>query len=170
MVTQRSRSWSRMIDSHPFRSMSISAPTPQIRLFQIWPWNCKVKVMGEVKVQGHIVPIDAPPFRFTSIGRTIPEICPIKFGLFKNTSEIFKDYLAKQFFIDVTAMTLGECHQNGHRVHFPRSILSLSQISKVLLERFWHEKQKSLRRTWTRTRTRRRKRTENIVLGDLTNM
>ena len=44
------------------------------------------------------------------------------------------------------------------------TILSLSQISKVLLKRFWREKQKSLRRRQRRrrTRTRRRKRTENI--------
>ena len=34
MVTHRSQSWSWMIDSHPFHSMSISPPIPQIRIFQ----------------------------------------------------------------------------------------------------------------------------------------
>ena len=34
IVTHRLRSWSWMIDSHPFRSTLISVPIPQIRLFQ----------------------------------------------------------------------------------------------------------------------------------------
>ena len=48
MVAHRSRSWSWMIDSHPFCSMSICPTIPQIRPFQFWPWNYKVKVMGVV--------------------------------------------------------------------------------------------------------------------------
>ena len=104
LVTRTSRSWSWMINSHPFCSMLIDPPIPKIRLFQtltlklqgqghgygqsvrshivcpasnwfasfsfyinqtnnFWETaistfdleNCKVKVMGEVKVQGHIV-------------------------------------------------------------------------------------------------------------------
>ena len=41
MVTHRSQSWSWMIDSQPFLSTSISAPTPipQIRLFQTLTFN-----------------------------------------------------------------------------------------------------------------------------------
>ena len=39
-------------------------------------------------------PTDAPTFRFTSIGPTIPEICPIVFDLDK-TSEIFEENLTK---------------------------------------------------------------------------
>ena len=40
----------------------------------------------------------------------------------------------------------------GHPVHFPRPIYSLCQISKVLLQRFWRERQKLRRRTrWKRT-------------------
>ena len=45
MVTQRSQSWSWMIDSHPFHSMSISPPIAQIRLFQ----TLTLKLQG----QGH---------------------------------------------------------------------------------------------------------------------
>ena len=52
MVTQRSQSWSWMIDSHPFPSMSISPPIPE-GYFKPWPWNFKVKVMGVVKGQDH---------------------------------------------------------------------------------------------------------------------
>ena len=44
-VTHRSWSWSWMTDLHPFHSMSISLPIPQIRLFQTWP----LKLQG----QGH---------------------------------------------------------------------------------------------------------------------
>ena len=52
-----------MIDSHAFRSMSISptpTPTPHcsnkaISNFKLRPWNYKVNVMGEVKGQGHII-------------------------------------------------------------------------------------------------------------------
>ena len=46
-----------MINSQPFLSMSISVPTPilQIRLFDTLTLNYKIKVMGEVKGQGHIV-------------------------------------------------------------------------------------------------------------------
>ena len=47
MVTHRSQSWSWMIDSHPFRSMSITHPhpIPQISLFQ----TLTLKLQG----QGH---------------------------------------------------------------------------------------------------------------------
>ena len=72
----RSRSWARWtlkvttwvqhsIDSHPFRSMSIGHPIPDIRLFQIWPWKSKVKVMVEVNVESHKVGIT--PNRLTSL-------------------------------------------------------------------------------------------------------
>ena len=69
MVTHRSQSWSWIIDSHPFHSMSISPLIPQIRLFQTLTWNCKVKVMGEVKDQGHIVSNRCTSFSF-HINRT----------------------------------------------------------------------------------------------------
>ena len=44
----RSMSWSWMTDSHLFCSMSICPPIPEMRLFQIWTWNLKAKVMGVV--------------------------------------------------------------------------------------------------------------------------
>ena len=44
---------SHSIDSHPFRSMSIGHPIPEIRIFKIWPWKSKVKVMGEVDIESH---------------------------------------------------------------------------------------------------------------------
>ena len=44
-VTQKSRSWSWMVSSHPFCSMSIGPPIPEIRLFQ----NLTSKIQG----QGH---------------------------------------------------------------------------------------------------------------------
>ena len=50
----------------------------------------KVKVTGEVKGQGHIIyPTDSLPFRFTSIGPTIPEIWSKECLNLKNTSVIF---------------------------------------------------------------------------------
>ena len=67
-----------MDDSHPFRSMSISCPIPEIKLFQTltlklprsrsWVWS-----MGKVvqSAQNHI---NSLPFHFKSIRPTIPEI------------------------------------------------------------------------------------------------
>ena len=44
------------IDSHPFRSMSIWHPIPEIQHFlKIWPWKSRVKVMGVVTIQSHNV-------------------------------------------------------------------------------------------------------------------
>ena len=43
------------VDSHPFRSMSMEHPIPELRLFKIWPWKSRVKVMGEVTLQSHNV-------------------------------------------------------------------------------------------------------------------
>ena len=54
MVTHRSQSWSWMIDSHPFRSMSVSPPNPQIRLFQT--------LILKLKGQGHGCGQRARPF------------------------------------------------------------------------------------------------------------
>ena len=53
-VTHRSQSWSWMIDSHPFRSMSVSPPNPQIRLFQT--------LILKLKGQGHGCGQRARPF------------------------------------------------------------------------------------------------------------
>ena len=57
MVTHRSQSWSWMINSQPFLSMSISAPPPFLKkgYHKPWPLNYKVKVMGVVKGQDHTV-------------------------------------------------------------------------------------------------------------------
>ena len=56
--------------------------------------------MGEVKGQGHIVyPVSNQcTFRFTSIGPTIPEICPIECLTLKNTSKILEENLARKGF------------------------------------------------------------------------
>ena len=44
------------IDSHPFYSMSIGHPIPEIRFFfQIWPWKSKVKIMVEGNVESRKV-------------------------------------------------------------------------------------------------------------------
>ena len=53
------------IDSHPFNSMSIGHPIPEIWLFKIWPWKSKVKVMGEGNVESHKVGVTS--YRFTSL-------------------------------------------------------------------------------------------------------
>ena len=60
MVTHRSWSWSWMIDSHPFRSMSISHHQSDnnswdTAILKFDLEKSKVKVMGDVKSQGHIV-------------------------------------------------------------------------------------------------------------------
>ena len=70
--------WSWMDDSHPFRSMSISSPIPEIKLIQTltlklpksrsWVWS-KCKVIQSA--QNHI---NSLPFHFKSIRPTIPEI------------------------------------------------------------------------------------------------
>ena len=53
--TRRSWSWSWIIDSHHFHSMSIVPPISDICYFKIWFWKTKVKVMSVAKIQGHIV-------------------------------------------------------------------------------------------------------------------
>ena len=73
---QGSRSWVRSklkvttwvqhsVDSHPFRSMWIGHPIPELQLFKIWPWKSRVKVMGEVTVQSHNVGLTS--YRLTSL-------------------------------------------------------------------------------------------------------
>ena len=72
----RSRSWVRwtlkvttwvqhFIDSHPFHSMSIHHPIPEIWLFQNLTWKTKVKVMGEGYIESHKVGVTS--YRLTSI-------------------------------------------------------------------------------------------------------
>ena len=65
-----------MNHSHPFHTMSIRPPLPEIGLFQTFTLNFKVKVMGVIKRQGHVVsPVsDSLPFYFTSIRTTLPKI------------------------------------------------------------------------------------------------
>ena len=63
--SSRSHSGSNTVSvSHPFHSMSIGPPIPNIWLFEIWPWKSKFKIMGEVKDQGHKV--DPASYRLTS--------------------------------------------------------------------------------------------------------
>ena len=58
----RSRSWVRSklkvttwvqhsIDSHPFCSMSIGHPIPELRIFKIWPWKSRVNPRSWVTSQ-----------------------------------------------------------------------------------------------------------------------
>ena len=76
LENQGSRSWVRSqfkvtmwvlhpIDSHPFYSMSIRHPIPELWLLKIWPWKSRVKVMGGVTVQSHNVGLTS--YRFTSL-------------------------------------------------------------------------------------------------------
>ena len=88
MVTHSSRSWSWMIDSHPFRSSQSAPPStpththfPQIRLFQTFTLKQQGQGHGLGQRSSHIThPVSnrCTSFRFTSIGPTIPEICPIE--------------------------------------------------------------------------------------------
>ena len=57
MVTHRSQLWSWMIDSHPFRSMSITHPhpIPQISLFQTLTLKLQGQGHGWGEGEGHIV-------------------------------------------------------------------------------------------------------------------
>ena len=74
-VTHRSRSWSWMINSHPFRSMSISPPPPPphssnkaISNFDLETTRSRSCVRSKVKVTWFTqYPTNAPTFRFTSI-------------------------------------------------------------------------------------------------------
>ena len=56
MVTRRSQSWSRMINSNiPFVQSQSSLSFLKEGYFKLWPWNNNVKVVGVVKVQDHTV-------------------------------------------------------------------------------------------------------------------
>ena len=87
--TPRSRSWvwskgkviqsaQYHINSLHFHFTSIRPTIPEIDVSKFDLETSKVKVMSEVKGQGHILyPVfNVLPFRFTSIGPTIPEIWP----------------------------------------------------------------------------------------------
>ena len=75
MVTQRSWSWNNL---HPFCSMSISPPIPEIRLFQTLTLKLQGHtIMGMVKGQDHTVRPVSTWFAFFSVHInqiTIPEI------------------------------------------------------------------------------------------------
>ena len=66
------------VDSHPFRSMSIGHPIPELRPFQ----NLTLKIKGQGHASGHTSKsqcgskiLSTPhPFRSTSIGHPIPEL------------------------------------------------------------------------------------------------
>ena len=102
MDTHRSQSWSWMIDSQPFLSVSISVPTPipEIRLFQ----TLTFKLQGQGHGWGQMSrshsspsqhPTNAPPFRFTSIGPIIPEICPKECWTLEKHIQNFRRKFAK---------------------------------------------------------------------------
>ena len=106
MVTYRLWSWSWMIDSHPFCSMSISTPfhsSNNYGYFKLWPWNYKVKVMGVAKWQDHTVsPVSNwfVLFLFHINQITIPQTAILKFDLEKSRVKV-----------------MGEVKGQGHIVH-----------------------------------------------------
>ena len=62
--TLKVTSWvQQSIDSHPFRSMSISHPIPD---FKIWPWKSEVKVTREGNVESHKVGVTSYQLTFLS--------------------------------------------------------------------------------------------------------
>ena len=83
MVAHRSRLWSWKIDLHPFCSMSICPPIPQIRLCQILPWNYKVKVMGVVI---RAIPYSQPSIWFCFLLFHINQITIAEIQLFWNVT------------------------------------------------------------------------------------
>ena len=56
LVTEWSWSWSWMTYCHLLCGMSIDPPILRYSYFKIWPWKSMVKVMCEVKGQGHVWP------------------------------------------------------------------------------------------------------------------
>ena len=56
LVTKWSWSWSWMTYCHLLCGMSIDPPILRYSYFKIWPWKSMVKVMYEVKGQGHVWP------------------------------------------------------------------------------------------------------------------
>ena len=79
--SHKSISWSWMDDSHPFRSLSIGHPIPEIKLFQTLPLELQGQGHGDSWVwsKGKVIKsaqyhVNSLPFHFTSIRPTIPEI------------------------------------------------------------------------------------------------
>ena len=66
LVIQRPQSWPWMIDSHLQCSGQLALPFFRYVYFKIWPWKYKVKVMGVIKGQGHLVCPASKPFNFFS--------------------------------------------------------------------------------------------------------
>ena len=108
-------------------------------------------------------PTNAPPFRFTSIGPTIPEICPIGcLTLKKHIRNFIRKFCKKRVSNRIPPKSNQVIGMN-RRILLPHFVvislvvltlscrqgyfcLSMSQSWPWLLKRFWREKQKSLRR------------------------
>ena len=100
MVTHRSQSWSWIIDSHPFRSTSISPLIPQIRLIQTLTWRLQGQSHGWVqRSRSHSSPgIQQKHLLSVSYQSEQPFLRYVQYWVWswKDTSEIFKENFAKK--------------------------------------------------------------------------
>ena len=100
MLTHRSQSWSCIIDSHPFCSVSIIPLIPQIRLFQ----TLTLKLQGQghgcgQRSRSHSSPSIQPMhLLFVSYQSDQIFLRYVQYSVWpwKDTSEIFKENLAKK--------------------------------------------------------------------------
>ena len=76
--TSKSQCGSNIPSTHiPFVPCQSGIPFLSYDFFKIWPWQSRVKVIGEVTVQSHYVgaiSYHLHPFRSTSIRHSIPEL------------------------------------------------------------------------------------------------
>ena len=120
----------------------------------------KVKVMGEVKSQGHIVHPESNQCRsFSFHNNRTNHFWHMSNSAWprKNTSEICKENLSKRSFQQEFFQSVIKITERSSST-FSQTYTCLSQISKVYLQRLRRKKQRSSR--WTQTR--RRKQNENI--------
>ena len=102
MVTHRSQPW--MIDSHPLRSMPITPPIPQIRLFQ----TLTLKLQGQVHGFGQM----ARPCSQPSIKLTFILFVSHQSDINSCNTAILKFYLEKS-----KVKVMSEVKGQGHIVH-----------------------------------------------------
>ena len=107
--SSKSQCWPSILSTNiPFLPCQSTLPFLRYSIFKIWPWNSRVKVMGEVTVQSHNVGLASywlKPYRSVSIGPPIPEI---------------------QHFQNLTLKIKGQGHGRGHSLksQWGSSILS----------------------------------------------
>ena len=125
----KSQSGSDFLSTHnPFVPCQSATPLPECSFFEIWPWNSKVKVMDQVKIQNHQV--GPTSYRIASLSSHVsPPISGIQ--LFQNlTLKNSKSRLAQGHIVGPTSYRLVSLLFHVNQLHLSWN----TALSKFVLE------------------------------------